>query len=86
MKPKEGEPTIMEAFKDGYNTHRKITNRKIKRLIKFHEDRIEELIKELEETDFKNIWEMPIYRFTLRAIYQEYESIMAIEYWLEDAI
>jgi hypothetical protein len=51
-------------------------------LIKFHEDRIEELIK-LIETSEANFEEVNI---TLNLIKFEYESIMAIEHWLEDVI
>jgi len=50
-------------------------------LIKFHEDRIEELIKDVK--DFRTVyWEDII----LAMIKIEYESIMAIEHWLEDVI
>ena len=51
-------------------------------LIKFHEDRIEELIRLIEISD-ANFEEMNI---TLNLIKFEYESIMAIEHWLEDVI
>jgi len=50
-------------------------------LIKFHEDRIEELIKKLKKEKIP-IW----YHFTIEEIKHHYESIMAIEHWLEDMI
>jgi len=61
-------------------------------LIKFHEDRIEELIDEFkwnfpygfEKTLEK--WELENYSRILENIVKEYESIMAIEHWLEDAL
>jgi hypothetical protein len=51
-------------------------------LIKFHEDRIEKYIKDLEEYEFGKDWLM-VY---INWIDKEYESIMAIEHWLEDVI
>jgi len=54
-------------------------------LIKFHEDRIESLIRKIKKTcsplgesyEEEDIW---------RDVEMEYKSIMAIEHWLEDAI
>jgi hypothetical protein len=55
-------------------------------LIKFHEDRIEELIQTLIEKSerFKDE-PFPTWIETEKII-KEYESIMAIEHWLEDVI
>ena len=64
-------------------------------LIKFHEDRIEELIKEMEELNvgdpqnFKFFGHTELgrgYGICMEQLKQEYESINAIEHWLEDAI
>ena len=51
-------------------------------LIKFHEDRIEELIIELEKQyeDYIEVEELT------EKINIEYESIKAIEHWLDDVI
>jgi hypothetical protein len=65
-------------------------------LIKFHEDRIEKLIKTMETYNVKSIddmirdddigpdtvWAIGI----MNMINNEYESINAIEHWLEDVI
>jgi hypothetical protein len=52
-------------------------------LIQFHEDRIEELIKEMQNEDK---YELLITSVISKIIDIEYESIMAIEHWLEDVI
>ncbi|MBE3093390.1 MAG: hypothetical protein IMZ52_00025 [Actinobacteria bacterium] len=49
-------------------------------LIKFHEDRIEEFVNELKQTDL--VWG----EWILGDIENAYESIMAVELWLEDAL
>jgi len=54
-------------------------------LIKFHEDRIEELIERIVEYSDWSISD-ETYCDLLREIKKEYESIMAIEHWLEDVI
>lgn len=73
----------------------KIIKKRAEGLIKFHEDRIEELIKELEEL---NVGDTEYFKFfghielekefgsKMEQIEKEYESIMAIEHWLEDVI
>ena len=56
-------------------------------LIKFHEDKIEKLIKEWKSIEYSisiNPFEHDIVYSDL--IQREYESIMAIEHWLEDVI
>jgi hypothetical protein len=56
-------------------------------LIKFHEDRIEELIKEWCSIDiFIDRYEGESNLTYKQEIEREYESIMAIEHWLEDVI
>ena len=52
-------------------------------LIKFHEDKIEALIKEMQNEDK---YELLITSVISKIIDIEYESIMAIEHWLEDVI
>ena len=61
----------------------------VKGLIKFHEDRIEELIKDYKEIDEQLFNRSVLHPFKLYAwkmILKEYESITAIEHWLEDVI
>lgn len=56
-------------------------------LIKFHEDRIEELIEEWASIDYfyeRFGGEGDLHYQEL--IYIQYESIMAIEHWLEDVV
>ena len=56
-------------------------------LIQFHEDRIEETIFVLKEAYNKmGIKDPKFVRDQVRIIEQHYESIMAIEHWLEDVI
>jgi len=55
-------------------------------LIKFHEDRIEKIIHQLETTWEKDVNLYSSIEDELEKILSDYESIMAIEHWLEDVI
>lgn len=62
--------------------HDKDIKSAIEGLIKFHEDRIEKLIKDCKTMD-DDILFLSHY---IEYIDKEYESIMAIEKWMEDVI
>lgn len=60
----------------------------VKGIIKYHEDNIESIISRISELEIKNDLGKSKVAFNLlmAMLYIEYESIMAIEYWLEDAL
>jgi len=58
----------------------------VKGLIKFHNDRIEKLIRELRLYGENNQDDKEARIQYKNWIDREYESIMEIEYWMEDAI
>ena len=56
-------------------------------IIRFHEDRIEELIKELKSlSGYGKLGWISHENKLFALLRSEYESIMAIEHWLEDVI
>lgn len=79
----------IEEFQDHY-IHFKADDIKsaVKGLIKYHEDKIEHMIKHLQESEIK--LQYPKNKMleisALKALKNEYNVINAIELWLEDAI
>ena len=59
--------------------------KRIEGLIKFHEDRIEHMVKNIETIEW-NTGENLVVVMGLELIQHDYESITAIELWLEDVI
>lgn len=54
-------------------------------LIKFHEDRIEEKIKDMRRNSYPFYDDTKVY-LLMTLINDDYESIMAIEHWLESIV
>jgi hypothetical protein len=79
--PLKGKLGYIHALKSLYGDNRVVFENQLKSavegLIKFHEDRIDNMIKNLENN---------VIVVGLEMIIHEYESIMAIEHWLEDVI